>query len=170
MNKLKIKSAVSIEFALSIEKAGKVVDSIFKVLEESLIRNKSIELQKFGKINLISRKNADSKRLKSLTYIPSKKLARRVNNNFENLKKVKLALEEKKVTGSNDKFDYKISEEFLKQYKENKDEVLDIVLEDKEEPSKNSRIIIPDKLVKLHKEITAEERNDKNNEKQNLWG
>lgn len=163
MNKTKIKSAVSIEFALSIEKAGKMVDCIFKELAEGLIRNKSIKLQKFGKINLVSKKSPENVKLKSIAYIPSKKLARRVNNNFENLKKIKLALEERKELESNDKFDYKMSDEFLKQYRENKDEVLKIVLEDNDEPVKNSRIVIPDKLIKLHKEITEEESKEKDN-------
>ncbi|MDQ3022078.1 MAG: HU family DNA-binding protein [Bacteroidota bacterium] len=180
MNKNDIKSEVSIEFGLSIEKAGRIVDSIFYAIADSLRKSKDIELRKFGKINIISKKDSQNNKLKKIIYFPSKKLAKSVNYNFENLTEQKIKSAVKEFDNSDkDKFDYKMSDEFIKEFKENKEEVLDIIveyneqkleinIEDNVKSTKAGRQLIPDNLVKLHKEITEEET--KENEKNNLWG
>ncbi len=195
MNKNLIKSAVSIEFALSIEKAGKIVDSIFSVLEESLIKNKKIELQKFGKITVMTKRDAENNKIKTAAYIPSKKLAKRVNYNFDNLKKVRMEFKMEKdrdhiyneidncngnengnvnVNKDTDKLEYEMSKDFKREFRENKDQTQDILQEETIEPAETLRTLISDKLIKLHYEITEEEvevveEDVKKSDENSLW-
>ena len=85
---------------------------------------------------------------------------------------------EKRDFENHDKFDYKMAEEFVKEFEENKEdiqdiilnkeEVLEIITDDKVKASETGRQLIPDNLIKLHNEITEEKT--KESTKNNLWG
>lgn len=180
----KIKSAVSIEFGMSKKKAGNAVEAILTGLSGQLAKGKNIELQKFGKM-IVSVKKGDTSGNKIISFVPSKKLAKRVNNNFENLKKVKMKTgelnlniedipemnerEDKLIlTKSEDKFEFKISEDFKKEIQKDIGEP-EIIIEDKEPAFANPKKLISENLVKLHKEIIQENK-DASDEETNLWG
>jgi nucleoid DNA-binding protein len=165
LNKSEIKSAISIEFALSIEEASNIVDGIFKVMRNYLIKNRKIELRKFGKIIMTGGKNPAGNDITSLCFIPSRKLAKRVNYNFGNLEKVKMEFKKIKADDA-DRVDFEIPDELANQFKETNEEVLDIILEEIIKQPEGKRILIPDNLIKLHREITEAKEDGKNN----LWG
>ncbi len=159
MNKSGIKSVVSIEFGISIKEAGRIVDVVFDVLADFFEKNKNFEIRKFGRIDVSTSKDNMGRKIQTLKFTPSKKLARRANHNFDNLEKVKMGLNERKEEIiTEDKLDYQISEEFIRQLKENKEEVMEILLEETTETIRSSRTLIPDKAIELHKEITGEEK------------
>lgn len=166
MNKKEIISAVSIEFGLSKQQAEKTVNIIFLNFAQTLKKNKSIDIQKFGKFRLTSDKDSG---LKSgeIKFNPSRKLSVRVNSKFDNLKKVKIKFGSapvvkesfKTVAGLTDNTDIKIiSKTPAAAVSKNENENIPV-----------QRKLISEDLVKLHKEIT----NDKNDEPsagKNLWG
>ena len=168
MNKAAIKSAISIEFALSIKEAGRIVDIVFEVLEDFVKRNKEFEIRKFGKFSSVTVKNSDNKKHRALTFTPSKKLSKRANYNFENLKKVKIQVKDKNEIEQPDDFDHNLPDDFVKQIIEKSEDAIDIVFEEEVEQVKGARILIPDNLIKLHKEITEDDK--KEPDKKNLWG
>lgn len=168
MNKKDIKSAVSIEFGMSIERSGKVVDNIFENLIEHFRKNKIVEIQKFGKFKMITGK--DSKKYKLVKFTPSKKLSQRVNNDFENLKKVKVSLpKDFKLQLDLIGIEFRNPERFNVENNTNH-EVSKNILQEKssEVTSIDHRKIISADLIMLHKEITKDEAAEIN--KNNLWG
>ncbi|MEO8446282.1 MAG: HU family DNA-binding protein [bacterium] len=138
MNKEQIKTAVSIEFGLHKAEAGNIVDTIFEEITLCILKNKKLELKKFGKFRL----SKDKKR-KHIEFIPAGKLARKINSDFEGLEKV--------------------SVEWVKQEEK---EPAPIQKTPIETPAVTSPItqevpqrkLISDDLVKLHREITKEEK------------
>lgn len=168
MNKAVIKSAISIEFALSIKEAGRIVDIVFDVLEDFVKRNKNFEIRKFGKFSSVTVKSSDEKKQRTLTFNPSKKLSKRANYNFDNLKKVKIQVTDKIEIEQPDDFDHNLPDDFVKQIIEKSEDDINIVLEEQAEPVKGARILIPDNLIKLHKEITQDDKKEPG--KENLWG
>lgn len=168
MNKAVIKSDISIEFALSIKEAGRIVDIVFDVLEDFVKRNKNFEIRKFGKFSSVAVKSSDNKKHRPLTFTPSKKLSRRANYNFENLKKVKIQVKDKIEIEQPDDFDHSLPDDFVKKIIEQSEDVINVESEEQVEPVKSARILIPDNLIKLHKEITEDDK--KEPDKKNLWG
>ncbi|MDZ4710842.1 MAG: HU family DNA-binding protein [bacterium] len=155
MNKDQIKTAVSIEFGLHKAEAGNIVDTIFEEITMCIIKNKKLELKKFGKFIL----SKDKKR-KYIEFIPAGKFAGKINNDFEDLEKVSVKwvkMRQEQDTAPIHKSD-------------------NPKLSATETPALSSPItqevtqrkLISDDLVKLHLEITKEENDIP--KVRNIWG
>lgn len=166
MNKNDIISAVSIEFGLSKEQTEITVNNIFINIAQSLKKNKVLEIQKFGKFKLAAEKDSEVK-LDEVRFSPSKKLSVRVNSKFDNLKKTKIKF------GSVPIINYTLRSPVKNN--ENPSEIKKSDINSKEEPKEvkinllSQRKLISDDLVKLHKEITKEDK-DESSSTNNLWG
>ncbi len=166
MNKNDIISAVSIEFGLSKEQTEITVNNIFINIAQSFKKNKVLEIQKFGKFKLTAEKDSKAK-LAEVRFSPSKKLSVRVNSKFDNLKKTKIKLRSVPVRNNNPGSPVRKNEELP--------EIKKSDFNAKEEPkevkinTQGQRKLISDDLVKLHKEITKEDRDDSTSAN-NLWG
>lgn len=155
MNKEQIKTAVSIEFGLHKAEAGNIVDTIFEEITLCILKNKKLDLKKFGKFVL----SKDKKR-KFIEFIPAGKLARKINNDFEDLEKVKI--EWGKFTEEQHSAPIHKSDKPLLHATDIPAASLPITQE------VTQRKLISDDLVKLHREITNEEKD--NPEIRNIWG
>jgi len=151
LNKEKLISSVSIDLGLSKEKSEKAVSALFDTLMKALKKEGEISIQKFGTFRICSGKDIEGKEVKKkIKFTPAKKLALRVNNDFRNLKKVKL------------KKNLKVREADFNKY-----ELYLPLTEYQNDESKDSKgwvnsksgvqkILISDDLINLHKEITKE--------------
>ncbi|HMS33325.1 MAG TPA: HU family DNA-binding protein [Ignavibacteria bacterium] len=166
MNKSDIISAVSIEFGLSKEQAERTVNSLFIIIGQSLKKYKILEIQKFGKFRLTSDKDNEAGSYE-IKFAPSKKLSVRVNGKFDNLKKVKI-----KFGSVPDIKDFLITaaDKSEKPAGQNLQETdtAEQSAEEKIIPGGQRKLISED-LVKLHKEITKEVKDEKGSVN-NLWG
>lgn len=166
MNKSDIISAVSIEFGLSKEQAERTVNSLFTITGQTLKKNKVLEIQKFGKFRLTSDKENEAG-TSEIKFAPSKKLSVRVNGKFDNLKKVKI-----KFGSAPDIKDFQISTPDKNDKpagpKQPETDISEQSNEDKIIPGGQRKLISED-LVKLHKEITKEDK-DEAGPVNNLWG
>ena len=165
MNKSDIISAVSIEFGLSREQAERTVNSLFTIIGQTLKKNKVLEIQKFGKFLLTSDKENEAE-TSEIKFAPSKKLSVRVNGKFDNLKKVKLKFGS--VPDINEYTDSPI-EKIAKPSENNNPEITAPESKDDKIITQGQRKLISDDLVKLHKEITKEDK-DESGSVHNLWG
>jgi nucleoid DNA-binding protein len=166
MNKNDIISAVSIEFGLSKEQTEITVNNIFINIAQSFKKNKVLEIQKFGKFKLTAEKDSKVK-LAEVRFSPSKKLSVRVNSKFDNLKKTKIKFGSVPIINDNLGSPVKKNE--------NPSEIKKSEINAKEEPkevkinAQSQRKLISDDLVKLHKEITKDDKDDSSSTN-NLWG
>ena len=165
MNKSDIISAVSIEFGLSKEQAERTVNSLFTIIGQTLKKNKVLEIQKFGKFRLSSDKDNEAG-TSEIKFAPSKKLSVRVNGKFDNLKKVKIKFGS--VPDINEYTDSPI-EKIEKPAEINNPEITAPESKDDKIITQGQRKLISDDLVKLHKEITKEDK-DESGSVHNLWG
>ncbi len=165
MNKSDIISAVSIEFGLSREQAERTVNSLFTIIGQTLKKNKVLEIQKFGKFLLTSDKENEAE-TSEIKFAPSKKLSVRVNGKFDNLKKVKIKFGS--VPDINEYTDSPI-EKNAKPAEINNPEITVPESKDDKILPQGQRKLISDDLVKLHKEITKEDK-DESGSVHNLWG
>jgi nucleoid DNA-binding protein len=161
MNKEELISAISIEFGLSKELSEKVINSMFSAIAQSLKKNKILKLQKFGKFKIVSEKDGSDKNA-SIKYYPSKKIAARVNGNFDNLRKVKLKLEsEAGKLESKDPETVRVLKDTSISIEKSIDEGIEITKEEVE------RVLISEDLIKLHDEITKKGKDEP--DKSGLW-
>lgn len=191
MNKNDIISAVSIEFGLSKEQSEKVVSGIFNSIGQTLKKDRCLEIKKFGKFKITPGKDTGDK-FYYVKFTPSEKLSKRVNSNFENLKKIKQKIElngfkEKSFEFIPDR-DIILPAEIIRpgvnemqsgsnviKNDEQKITVSDVPMEKSTEHKlSGQRKLISEDLIKLHKEITEIEKpvKDKGGESSdnNLWG
>lgn len=139
-----IKQALSIKYGLSIQETFNVVDNIFKTLSSMITDENDIRLKGFGKFKM--------KRPEEIFFTPSRKLVKKMNKAFNALDEVELTLPEEPEIP-----EFPID-----------DELSDVAIEKKPAIVKETaqRKLVSDTLLKLHKEITG----DDNEEKKNLWG
>jgi len=168
MNKNEIISSISIEFILSKDEAEKTVDIIFEILRENLRGNKNLDIPKFGEFKVIP---SDTGNDSSVRFSPSKKLLKKVNCFFSDLKKIELQYDEPEILKINDELKYTPSEEFVKQNKESEksEDEIPLLQEEESTDEENRKKLIPEELVKLHKEI-IEPRNYSEDRSKDLWG
>lgn len=159
----KINSDISIYFRLSIDEAGRITEAIFQKLNKILGAGKSVEIQKFGKFKTSDKAGGqtDGSRIK---FVPSKKLSSRVNGNFDNLKKMKIAyplMPEVKY----------FEPEFLNGENAHVDVIAETSAAENSKPETQHftrRKLLSDEVVKLHNEITDSEKKDSASPK-NIW-
>lgn len=171
MEKSSIKSAISIEYGLSREQSDRVVKSIFSNLSDYFIKNKKVEIQKFGKFKPVSAKSSDDSKEIKIKFIPSKKLANRINSNFEHLEKVKIRVDEAVINIAERIRDKAVDETT------NQNKSTEVLTEEKNAPDTKPRKLLSEDLIKLHEEIVSETRDKKdvnvNSERKddvnNLW-
>jgi len=157
-------SVISIEYVLSRDTSEKIVFNIFETIKEVFNIRNNLNIPKFGDFIIEKNKSLNKGKDYSIKFIPSKKLSRKVNYYFNDLKTVetdlpilKEVLNIKENNEENNKeFEFAISEDFKNEYKEickDKDENIiegnytsfDIEIKTK---------LISDETIKLHKEIT----------------
>lgn len=156
MNKEKIKSTISIEFGLNKLEADKIIDTIFEAMTECFQEKKNLEIGKFGKFKIVKQKNLANNISKSLKFIPANKLAKKINHNFDELKKIELQISDyPEIAAPIDPTEQE--KKFLKEK---------IITADSDN-NLGQRKLISDDLVKLHREITEDK--DKR-EAKNIWG
>ena len=157
MNKEKIKSAISIEFGLNKLDADKVVEKIFDTMSECFQENKNLEIEKFGKFKIIKANNPQNNISKSLQFFPVKKLAKKINHNFNDMEEIELQIR-----------DYPEIAVPLKSAEQEKKFLKEKIIVSETKSTEGQRKLISDDLVKLHREIT--ESNEDEPGAKNVWG
>ncbi len=170
MNKKQLASMISIEFALSADQAAVVIDNVFENIISHTRKKGKLIIPKFGEFKLVSKKNPVNNKYITIEFLISKKLAGGVNSYFDNLSEVTLPLDNSvQVLTQND-----LSDEVLDNLEVMEKKQIDPQGEPKIKPPHDpnhtgkQRRLIPDDLVKLHKEITKEESVKASDT--NLWG
>lgn len=143
--KKEITFEIANEFKLTYTDSEDIVNIIFNTLKESFRKNKIVFLQKFGEFKTSTNNKVEFK--------PSKKLYKRINYCFNDLEINEVSLEEKIIEEQNE-FEYSMSEEFMKNYKEIC-ESGEVIIESKfnTESFPGKKKLISDELIKLHNEI-----------------
>lgn len=143
--KKEIAFEIASEFKLTDTDSEAIVNIIFCTLKESFRKNKIVFIQKFGEF-----KNTSNNKI---VFRPCKKLCKRINYCFNDLEIVEVRLEEKIIEEQNE-FEYSISEEFMKNYKEiceSGEADSESIIKSESFPGKKK--LISDELIKLHNEI-----------------
>lgn len=156
MTKEKIISAVSIDLGISKEKAEKAVNAVFDIVMKAMKKEDELSIQKFGSFKKSGGKDTDEK--KKIRFVPSKKLALRVNSDFRNLKKVKVKKNLKDAEKLFSKYEVDLSQpEYQSAFQE-----IEISESSGWVNSKSGtrKILISDDLINLHKEITKDIKKD----------
>lgn len=170
LSKSGIAQAISAELKLIPEAASKLTENIFSSAADCFRNYTSIFIPKFGEFKPVKRKSEEL--IYTVEFFPSKKLSKKINCRFNNLKQVKLNFKELYSEYSDKGLDYVISEEFRNKYKEICSES-ETLLNDEEtiitEPEVRKKLI-SDELIELHKEIVNPFNGRVNDNKTNLWG
>jgi nucleoid DNA-binding protein len=153
LNKEKIISTVSIDIGISKEKAEKAVSAVFDTVLKAIHKEGKISIQKFGSFKVYGVKDKDGiEEDKKIKFTPAKKLSLRVNNDFRNLKKVKLKKNLKKREADFNKYEIDIPPTGFQN--DEQAEAAGWV----NTRAGEQKILISDDLINLHKEITKEIR------------
>lgn len=143
---------------ISPDKAGKMFCGIFESLKECFDKKKSAEISSFG--IFIVRKKSESviDTEEKIVFIPSGKVSRKVNYNFSNLHTSVCPLSDESIFMRNNEFEFRISEEFKKTYRENAESDNEMMNENTESAERSDsgfgKKLVSAELIRLHNEIT----------------
>jgi len=165
-----IVSALSVQFNINKEDAGIFAGCIFNAIKDCFRKNRNIEISKLGEFKTIKSNSGHFRQ--SVNFIPVKKLAKNINHYFNDLNSEVQKYKEIYSEYSDSVPEFKISEEFMSEYKEMCNEREDIL---KDEVNNNAgdgirKKLISDELIELHKEITNSVSSEKTEKRTNLWG
>lgn len=151
---------------ISIDSAGKIFYGIFETMKDCFDKKKSVEISSFGIFHLRNKSVTGTGKETKIVFIPSEKVSRKVNYNFSNLQTYICSVSsDDNISGKNE-FEFKISEDFKKAYRENADNENEFIYEESETAESIEtgfgKKLISTELIKLHKEITEQKRNTQN--------
>ena len=165
-----IVSALSVQFNVNKEDAGIFALCIINTIKDCFRKNRNIEIPKLGEFKTINSISTEFRQ--SVYFIPVNKLAKNINNYFNDLKPEVHKYKEIYSEYSDLVPEFKISEEFMNGYKEMCKEREDLLID---EVNNNGgygirKKLISDELIELHKEITNSVSSEKTEKRTNLWG
>lgn len=91
MKKADIINQIMEEFDIARIDAAEIVNNIFSILRNSLIKGKHINISEFGKFDVNYKKGDNGKILKTISFSPVKKFSYDVNDSYNNLEPVTVA-------------------------------------------------------------------------------
>lgn len=91
MKKEDIINKIMDEFDIARIDAAEIVNNIFSILRNSLIKGKHINISEFGKFDVNYKKGESGKILQTVSFSPVKKFSYDVNDSFNNLEPVTVA-------------------------------------------------------------------------------
>jgi nucleoid DNA-binding protein len=91
MKKEDIINKIMDEFDIARIDAAEIVNNIFSILRNSLIKGKHINISEFGKFDVNYKKGENEKILQTVSFSPVKKFSYDVNDSFNNLEPVTVA-------------------------------------------------------------------------------
>lgn len=90
MTKDELIRKVAVEFSADVSEVSKYFENIFETISTAFIKNKNVNIGEFGKFILRTKTDKDGIKIRNISFAPSKIFAIDVNNNFSELKPVKI--------------------------------------------------------------------------------